>query len=298
MPAANQSFGGNWTVEKLERLRKYLAAYVQIMKGQDWCEAFCYIDAFAGTGYNTPKTAAFADESIVDFLPDFASADTQQFLDSSVRIALETTPAFSEYIFIEKSAAKAKELEKLREEFPALRERIKPVAGDANDQIQHICCTWNWRKRRAVLFLDPFGMQVSWRTIECIARTEAIDMFLLFPAGIGVNRMLPGHGNIPDSWCRRLDDILGVPESEWRPEFFKTEPDLFGGTQLEKTATITSIGAYFVKRLKTVFDHVAPKPLELKNDSGTTLYLLCFAAKNANAVKIANHVLKPGTTTR
>lgn len=205
---------------------------------------------------------------------------------------MNTLPPFSEYIFIEKSTAKAKELEKLRDEFPTLRNKIKPVAGDANDQIQHICRTWNWKNRRAVLFLDPFGMQVSWKTIEDVAKTEAIDMFLLFPAGIGVNRMLPGHGNIPDSWRKRLDDILGVPESVWYPEFFNKEPDLFGGIQLEKTATIASIGAFFVKRLKTIFDHVAPKPLELKNDSGSSLNLLCFAAKNSTALKIADHVLK------
>lgn len=291
MPAAKQSFGGSWTAEKLELLQKYLAAYVQIMKGQSWCEAFCYIDAFAGTGYNTPKTAS-ADESIIDLLADVAAVDTQQFLDSSVRIALETSPPFSEYIFIEKSLTKARELEKLRDEFPGLRERIKPVAGDANDQIQQICREWNWRTRRAVLFLDPFGMQVSWKTIECVAKTEAIDMFLLFPAGIGVNRMLPGHGKIPDSWLRRLDDILGVPESEWRPEFFRAEADLFGDVQVQKTATIASIGAFFVKRLKTIFDHVAPKPLELKNDSGSSLYLLCFASKNQTALKIADYILK------
>jgi three-Cys-motif partner protein len=144
-----------------------------------------------------------------------------------------------------------------------------------------------------VLFLDPFGMQVSWKTIESVARTGAIDMWLLFPAGIGVNRMLPGHGNMRESWRRRLDLILGVPESIWYPEFYKQEDDLFPDTTVRKTATITSIGKFFIQRLKTIFECVAPNPLELKNDRGTVLYLLCFAAKNKTALKIASHLLKP-----
>ena len=45
----NQYFGGDWTTEKLERVKKYLQAYVRIMNKQNF--RFLYIDAFAGTGY-------------------------------------------------------------------------------------------------------------------------------------------------------------------------------------------------------------------------------------------------------
>ncbi len=295
MNAPKQSFGGTWTAEKLERLRKYLAAYVQIMKGQPWCEAFCYIDAFAGTGYNLPKSKDEPDdESSLDLLPELAAAETVEFLSSSVRIALETKPAFTRYVLIEKDPSRAAELNTLKNDFPELSQRISIYADDANARLQEICDSWDWKKQRAVLFLDPFGMQVSWSTIEAVARTQAIDMWLLFPAGIGVNRMLPGHGNISKAWCRRLDSILGVPESVWYPEFYKTEEaDMFGVTPRTKTATIASIGDFFVKRLKTVFSCVAEKPLALTTDSGTVLYLLCFAAKNATALKIAKDVLKP-----
>ena len=55
MSAPLQQFGGNWTDEKLDRLRQYLAAYQQALKEQPF-ERY-YIDAFAGTGYNTPKSA-------------------------------------------------------------------------------------------------------------------------------------------------------------------------------------------------------------------------------------------------
>jgi three-Cys-motif partner protein len=48
----SQSFGGDWTDEKLHHLKAYLDAYVQVMKKQYYFRTF-YIDAFAGTGYNT-----------------------------------------------------------------------------------------------------------------------------------------------------------------------------------------------------------------------------------------------------
>ena len=293
MADTKQSFGGSWTAEKLSRLEKYLQAYVRIMKNQEWCE-YCYIDAFAGTGYNTPKETISGDD-IATLLPEVAAEDNQEFLDSSVRIALKVDPPFKRYVFIEKSEFKAAELHKLKEEFPEIAGRIEPTIGDANAELQRICETWNWKKRRAVLFLDPFGMQVTWSTLEAIARTNAIDMWLLFPAGIGVNRLFVRDGRIPESWCRRLDAFLGVSESVWRSEFYKTEAtqDLFGEmATTEKVASIQSIGRFFNQRLKTIFEQVASNPLELRNDFGTSLYLLCFASKNATALRISSHILK------
>jgi hypothetical protein len=36
-------------------------------------------------------------------------------------------------------------------------------------------CAKSWKDRRAVLFIDPFGIQLSWDTLVAIARTQAID---------------------------------------------------------------------------------------------------------------------------
>ena len=43
-----QSFGGSWTLLKLEVLEKYLNFFVQTMKNKNF--SLCYIDAFAGNG--------------------------------------------------------------------------------------------------------------------------------------------------------------------------------------------------------------------------------------------------------
>lgn len=150
----------------------------------------------------------------------------------------------------------------------------------------------NWRGRRAVLFLDPYGMQVEWQTIEAIAGTKAIDLWLLFPLGIGVNRLLTRSGEIPEAWRQRLDVMFGT--TDWINAFYRAapQPDLFNpaATTLVK-ARVDVIASYFVERLKTVFPAVAPNARVLRNSSGNPMYLFCFAAAHPLALKIANDIL-------
>lgn len=123
-------------------------------------------------------------------------------LDGSARLALQTEPRFDKSIFIERNSERCAHLEQLKDEFPLLAQDIDIHRRDANEEIQALCSKGSWRSHRAVLFLDPYGMQVEWKTIEAIAATKAIDLWLLFPLGIGVNRLLTKSGDIPDSWRR------------------------------------------------------------------------------------------------
>src|SRR5436190_46144 len=82
------------------------------------------------------------------------------------------------------------------------------------NQLVTLCKNVDWLRsgRRAVVFLDPFGMQVTWTTICAIAETKAIDLWLLFPLGVAVNRMLPKHGQISPGWRQRLTLMFGEPD--------------------------------------------------------------------------------------
>jgi three-Cys-motif partner protein len=291
-----QQFGGSWTEQKLQRLREYLIAYHNALKNQPFM--LYYIDAFAGTGYNTPKAAPDYQSPLFD---DLAAKDTRQFLDGSARIALQIPRPFDQYVFVEQHRDRFAELAKLKADFPALASRITPVNEEANNYLVSLCKSRDWLREncRAVVFLDPFGMQVSWATIRAIAETKAVDLWLLFPLGIGVNRMLPKHGQISPGWRKRLDSMFGEPD--WYSAFYKTQetPSLFGGMDetAVKRADYSAISNYFVKRLKTIFPHVAENPLPLLNSSNCPLYLLCFAAGNPKggpiAKRIAEHILKP-----
>ncbi len=286
-------FGGDWTSTKLEILKGYLGAYTTALKNQPFKTA--YIDAFAGTGYRTLQQAGSDADTL---FPDLAEEAPQTLLDGSARLALKIEPRFDRYIFVERDPDRCEQLERLREEFPGLASDIWVEQGDANRIIQDLCGK-NWSQRRAVLFLDPYGMQVEWATIEKIARTGAIDLWLLFPLGIGVNRLLPRSGQIPEGWRNRLNVLLGT--TDWYEAFYRreTKKTLFGD---EETTLVKEkmevIGEYFVQRLKTVFREVAPKPKVLMNSSHCPLYLFCFAVGSPNpgarkiALRIARHILE------
>ena len=286
-----QNFGGDWTTEKLERVRKYLKAYATIMKDRNF--HFAYIDAFAGTGYRTYRQDADPTELM---FPEIVEHEVQEFLDGSARIALQVQPRFQKYILIEKDENRLAELQKLKDEFPS--DDIELIQSDANEYLKGLCHkNWIRHQRRAVLFLDPYGMEVEWHTMVAIANTQAIDLWILFPLGIAVNRLLKRDGDVDTAVRHKLDRFFGT--TDWYDTFYETvsSPTLFGEEMVvRKTSDFQSIARYFVERLQTVFTRVANNPLPLYNSKNNPLYLLCFAAGNPRgaptAVKIAQDILK------
>ena len=287
------SFGGDWTETKLAILKDYLQGYTTALKRQPFAKV--YIDAFAGTGYRTEREEDGPDAGELLF-PDLAEHGTQQLLDGSAVIALKTDPPFDGFVFIEKETTRCGALESLKQQFPHHASKIDVRNADANSEIQAIC-QGEWRSRRGVLFLDPYGMQVEWKTIQMIAETKAIDLWILFPLGIGVNRLLTRTGRLPGGWRRRLDLLLGT--TDWYDEFYPRSPSLTLFDEIEPErikASIDVIGGYFVKRLKTAFAGVVDSPTVLRNSSGCPIYLLCFASGNKRgapiALKIARAIMK------
>ncbi len=288
-----QKFGHrSWTQDKLERVRKYLVAYSIIMQKRRF--QYAYIDGFAGTGYHELGREEVEGQRLFQELEE---SDFEAFLDGSARIALQVEPRFNKYIFIEKNKKKVIELEKLRSEFPDRATDIVIANADANEFLKKLCLECSWKNHRAVLFVDPFGMQLTWDTLEAVGKTKAIDTWILFPIS-AVNRLLKKNGNIPVAWRRRLDIMFG--EEAWFDVFFPEDKSkrLFENDRpvRRKVDNMDHIGAYFNQRLAKAFAGVAPNPYTLRNTKGAPLFLLCFAAANPNAVKpaikIAQDILK------
>lgn len=214
----------------------------------------------------------------------------------SAWLALEIEPAFDRYIFVEKRRTRTSALEELKAEFSG--RKVEILNEDANTAVQRICGETDWRSNRAVLFLDPYGMQVSWATLEAVAATNAIDVWMLYPTGMGLNRLLTKDGKIPAEWQKTLDRSLGC--RDWREIFYseKETVDLFGHPTTEriKDAGPVKSEAFLLKRLRSIFTAVAPKALPLRNSKDQIMYLLCFACGNARgaelALRIANSVIK------
>jgi three-Cys-motif partner protein len=145
-----QSFGGIHTRRKLDVVAKYLAAYVTVMKKQDF--GLFYVDGFAGSGASAPKVETQKPEDPTLF----PAAD---FLEGSPIRALSVDPPFDHYIFVEKIEENVRSLSDLCEQFPD--RQIEIVQGDANDRLVEFCDRISGeRLDRAVIFLDPFGLSV------------------------------------------------------------------------------------------------------------------------------------------
>ncbi len=289
-----QNFGGGWTEQKLECVRKYLHAYTTIMSKQPF--RFAYIDAFAGTGYR--ETESDEDPNELMF-PDLVSSEVVSFHDGSARNALEVKPPFMKYVFIEKNINRYAELLELKKEFLLKAEfsedMIECEHRDANEYLKDLCQK-SWKNHRALVFLDPYGMQVEWETLESIADTQSIDLWILFPIGT-VNRLLKKNGEIQPSLRTRLDLCFGEPD--WYEVFYQLAKQIsfFDEEQWQKMGNIfATIEEYFIERLQGIFKGVATNPLILRNSKNVPLYLLCFAAGNPRgapiAAKIAQQILE------
>jgi three-Cys-motif partner protein len=288
---ANQ-FGGVHTADKLERVRQYLLQYTTVMRNKGL--RLAYIDPFAGSGSYHPIRLAKRNAG-----SEFFPMRVRPAFDGSARIALAVKPAFDKYIFVDKNAKSAAELRLLRKRYPSIiRRRIRVRTGEANKYLRSLCNKFHrkdWKDWRAVMFLDPYGMQVEWATIEAIAQTGAIDLFCLFPLGVAVNRLLPRNGRVTVAASALLDRTFGV--HDWYDNFYKKRQrrHLLGKyTKTVKVAKLNEIGEYYLDRLRSVFPNVAQRPLRLHKGS-ISLYWLCFAAGDKcgarSRVKMAEAIL-------
>jgi three-Cys-motif partner protein len=282
----SHAFGGNWTEEKLEVMRRYFAAYSQALKHQRFTK--WYVDAFAGTG---DRSDGKAEGPVGSSLFGEDATDVVSVKDGSVRIALGIDPPFDRYVLIEQSKEHVAALQALRTEFP--KRSIDIVTGEANDILRELAQKTVWRQTRAAVFIDPYGMQVDWETLEILAATKAVDIALLFPTG-PLNRLLTRDGNIPIDWARRIDSHLGP--CDWRSACYAQEPvtDLFSTQAAHVTKKMTANGLrhFVLQRLQSVFPYVCEEPLELKNSKGAILYHLFIICVNPSdaAVKLARRL--------
>jgi len=246
-------FGGTWTMIKLDLLRKYLEAYANVFKHQTYYE-LVYIDAFAGSG----------------------KCDTRLgVLDGSTRIALEVN-RFDEYIFIEQDKENYEKLLQLAKEYP--HKKITLYNEDCNNIISSILSRYDWFKTRALAFLDPYQMELSFDTLKQIAATKAIDLWYLFPLN-QVTRTLRNDGKIEPKDEERLNILLG--EGDWKSKLYreKIQPSFFDTEDDVERKDQEDICCYFRNRLLELFPSVLC-PVCLKNSNNSPLFALYFAISN------------------
>ena len=274
----NTSFGGDWTRDKLEILRRYLDAYTTALKNRPF--RLIYVDAFAGEGYWRPDS-----EDYEDFT---------NLLEGSARIALGIDDKlFDQLWFIEKDSRRFQSLQQLRREH--LDRDIQTRNWDANEVLVQFCGGME-NFDRAVVFLDPFATSVSWATVEAIARTQKIDCWILFPVS-AIARLMPTESQPSDAWAEHLDRVFGARGYWERFYHDPIQPSLFGEQpNQERSRGSQQIAGRYRLRLESVFHSVAPTRRVFRNSKNSPMFELFFGASNpagaGRAIPIADHILQ------
>ncbi|HCL05326.1 MAG TPA: hypothetical protein DHW64_04905 [Chitinophagaceae bacterium] len=270
-------FGGDWTRQKIEIVVDYAKAYLTIMNKYPQFKTL-YFDGFAGSG------------SIV-------KDEIEIIKGAAIRVLeIDYPKTFDTYYFVEKSDSN-KEL---------LQEEIESKFSDRNYFIVNEDCNQKLNSMasflkkhtnvRVLAFIDPFGMSVNWTSISCL-KNLGVDLWILVPTGIGVNRLLNNDGNIPDEWFVKLEKFLGISRDEIRSRFYKEVKtvDLFGDSvsmAIKETNCVQKINDLYRERLLTIFKY-ASEAFVLRNSTNSIMYHFMMATNNKSAFKIANDIIKP-----
>jgi three-Cys-motif partner protein len=293
MPTDHE-FGDQHTKLKLSIVEKYLKFFSAALRGK--FEELWYIDAFAGTGSRTVRYQERAAG-----LLDAGEPERIERRRGSARIAIDVMPPFDFIVFIDSKPAYVAALQELAANYPS--RRIAVIKNDANDALKSLVAANNWRSTRAVLFLDPYGLQLEWSTLEKVAATRAIDVWFLFSLSGLYRQATRQLADIDDHKRAALTRMFG--SRAWEEELYPRtiREDLFEGSEepRRRSADVAGLEAYAKARLETTFAAVLkPLPLPLHKKPQRFSLFLCISNDDPKAIglatKIGNHILKAGSS--
>lgn len=274
-------FGGDWTKQKIEIVVAYAKAYLTIMNNYPQFKCL-YFDGFAGSGdiYKNDKT----DIAIIQ--------------GAAIRLLeIDSPKSFDMYYFVELDKKNKRELNNtIEEKFPAKKKKCFVVQEDCNAKLKSMAEFLQKNPSfRVLAFIDPYGMSLNWSSIQSL-KNLGIDLWILVPTGIGMNRLLKRNGDIRDSWLIKLEIALGIERSKIKDYFYKLKSvhTLFGDeTFIEKEKNaIEKAGKLYQQRLNEIFKYVS-NTFPLKNSTGSVMYHFMMATNNKAAFNIANDIIKP-----
>lgn len=177
-------------------------------------------------------------------------------------------PQFTSFFFVEKRRRSYTELERnLRQRDPSLR-GIHPYQGDFNLLVDDILRQIR-SKAPTLFFLDPFGLELRWTTVEKIAEREKADIFILISSS-GANRAKQDHP-------QTLDDFFG--DASWR-----TIQQKVGQSWFE------AFTEAYRDRMRKLGLHGTELVTVARNSNNAPMHVLAFHSKNKIALRIANAV--------
>ena len=290
-------FGGNWTENKIDILVDYAKAYLIIMKkyAEKYNWKLMYFDGFAGSGLIINEMKDEDGQNLIfenrDQVKDVIVGAAKRILE------IEKPMSFDEYYFVEKDKSNFENLTQNTVN-KYTHKKIHTAQTDCNEKMlgmSKFLQSQKGKKFKVLAYIDPCGMQLEWSSLEAL-KGLSVDMWILIPSGMGVNRLLTSSGEISEAWLRRLGLFLGMPIEDLKSFFYdkRVVTNLFGDketvvTKLDKA--INRSAELYSKRLGELFDHVS-ETYVLRNKSRTTMYHFLMVSNNKTAVTIANDIIR------
>ena len=201
---------GIWSEVKLAIIKEYASAYAKILdaKRRESIHSlrWLYIDAYAGPGVHLSKT-------------------TGNVVDGSPLIALKTTPAFSEYHFIDADPKRAEQLRRIAGD----RTDVHIYSADCNEiLLEKVFPRARYEDyRRALCLLDPYNINLKWEVIEAAGKMGSVEVFLNFMImDINRNVLRKNPDKAIQSKVEQLTRLWG--DETWIDAAYDTTGNLFG----------------------------------------------------------------------
>jgi len=286
MNKVNEPFidwGGEWTETKLQIFESYVDAYLIIMTAQKkkyngWPTTI-YFDGFAGSGQRNVLTV------------DITNDELTVYKGSAERV-LSLNKKFDEYYFVDIDPEAIKSLKENLSAKNLITDNCNFIVNDVNEELKKFSKYLDTGKA-ALIFLDPFGMQLNWESIELL-KDRRVDLWILLPSGVIINRFLDRKGKL--LFSEKLESFFGMNEQEIREIFYKTETieTLFDieNRIIKVSDSITKIADVYIQKLKNIFKFVTNEPLKLLNTKNVPIYHFVFASNNETAFKIASQIIE------
>jgi three-Cys-motif partner protein len=277
VPAQGASSWGFWTERKLAILERYLPAFTTASSS---VSARIYIDAFAGQGRGVSRT-------------------TGEEFDASASIALRTRPPFTHLRFCELPTRATELRQQLQRAFPHRIADFEVVEGDCNATIPRILKQLRDQDLRwapTFAFLDPYGMQVDFRTLRALAEhklgyrssysakpTYKVELWLLFPSAATqrVTAADSRRGALPDE--ARMTKVLGT--TAWHAiHTLRVEGKLSGAQAREEYVNLMRW------MLETKLSYRWTHPLRVEDLRRRPVYHMILATDNEAGTKIMSDI--------